>query len=297
MADTVLKDVAASNPIKILKLADIAFRRRDKRLMELLNFTNVRLDLTQEWADNDDWNPIPYMTTAALMPRITGRWTFSKYPLHDAVSKNPPHVGQSTLQLLKLFVIDMLREDRTRVNDVDDLNETPLHRAASKGNLVMMRLLLDNEADVGRTDDLGMTPLMMAARMGRLNAIRVLLQRGAAPTINDQDTFSFTALIHASELGQTDAVQELIKEGANVTMNEDHPHPRTALHRAAINGYPSVVRILLDYGADANGGSQEGVKTPLELARENGHDDVVRVLEEELAGRRTAGMFRSRMVV
>ena len=51
-------------------------------------------------------------------------------------------------------------------------------------------------------------------------------------------------------------------------------YPRTALHRAAKFGHPDVVLLLLKAGADVNGGGQPGVKTPLELARQNGHDDV-----------------------
>jgi ankyrin repeat protein len=50
----------------------------------------------------------------------------------------------------------------------------------------------------------------------------------------------------------------------------------TPLHSAAFNGNVAIVRLLLARGADPNAAKDDG-KTPLDLARERGHVDVLQI--------------------
>jgi ankyrin repeat protein len=53
----------------------------------------------------------------------------------------------------------------------------------------------------------------------------------------------------------------------------------TPLHVAALCGQVDVARLLLENCADPSIRDREG-RTPLDLARENDHEDVAKVIEE-----------------
>lgn len=63
---------------------------------------------------------------------------------------------------------------------------------------------------------------------------------------------------------------------------------RRPIHYAAREGHPQVVEVLLEAGADPTRGlwPNREASSPLALARDRGHDEVVRVIEEWLHQRR-----------
>ena len=63
---------------------------------------------------------------------------------------------------------------------------TPLHYAATKGHVQMMRLLMENDAYLDAESPNGTTPLMMAARYGTPAAVKLLLEEGADPRIENK---------------------------------------------------------------------------------------------------------------
>lgn len=65
------------------------------------------------------------------------------------------------------------------VNLQDRLGLTPLHHAASAGNMAVVRLLLDNGADVNASNEIGVTPLYSALARSRTRIATLLRQRGA----------------------------------------------------------------------------------------------------------------------
>lgn len=65
---------------------------------------------------------------------------------------------------------------------INRLGWTPLHYAASKGNLDMVRYLVANKALVDAPSPDGTTPLMMAAFSGNSDTVRALLDAGAEVT-------------------------------------------------------------------------------------------------------------------
>jgi hypothetical protein len=63
---------------------------------------------------------------------------------------------------------------------------TPLHYAATKGHIAMMRLLLDSSAYIDAESPNGTTSLMMAAFYGTPLSVKLLLEEGADPTPRNQ---------------------------------------------------------------------------------------------------------------
>ena len=124
---------------------------------------------------------------------------------------------------------------------------TPLINAVKKGDIDIVKNLLDNGADVNDfiyTDQ--ESPLFKAATSGQIEMVKLLLKRGA----DIEGSGGGAPLKHAAERGQAEVVQLLIQNGADI--NKIRPDWRTcpdALSCAVRAGYPDIVKILLDAGA------------------------------------------------
>jgi ankyrin repeat protein len=97
--------------------------------------------------------------------------------------------------------------------------EGPLHKAALRNHLKMVRLLLDHGADpTGR--NCGWSPLSAAIKWSRSEAIALLLQ----VEITDhavRNAWLERSLRYACEEGKRDVVLQLLRAGANVNAPEE----------------------------------------------------------------------------
>lgn len=84
------------------------------------------------------------------------------------------------------------------------------------------------------------------------------------------------ALHFAAEADHADIVRILLDKGANVHARDSHLD-WMPLHHAANYGNTGVVRVLLARGADPEA-RDDGGRTPLRLAKEKGHIEVVEIL-------------------
>ena len=76
--------------------------------------------------------------------------------------------------------------------DVNKTGWTPLHYAATKGHLAIMKLLLEHHAYIDAESPNKTTPLMMAAMYGTLDAVKLLIEEGADLGLkNEQDLTAF----------------------------------------------------------------------------------------------------------
>jgi beta-lactamase regulating signal transducer with metallopeptidase domain/ankyrin repeat protein len=155
--------------------------------------------------------------------------------------------------------------------------------AARKGHIEMARLLLGR----GANPDLGVrgdgTPLIAAAGRGDIEMARLLLDSGANPNTGLEGDGS--PLIAASGGGQLAMMEFLLARGAElelVVRGDENP-----LIKACETGKLASVKWLVQRGADVNarvlvnetyGGAFVEWRTPLVMARRNGHADIVAFL-------------------
>jgi len=88
------------------------------------------------------------LKAALRFPRTRGLWSFSEFALHYACE------AENTKA-----VVCLLKEDRSKVNYPDDVGNTPLICACKKGNLEIVRMLVENGADVNQENEFMEYPL------------------------------------------------------------------------------------------------------------------------------------------
>lgn len=148
--------------------------------------------------------------------------------------------------------------------------------AAAVGDAVRLTALI--EADRALVDEStdGFTALHLAAYFGHEDAARTLLERGADPDPIARNPMQVRPLHSAVSSGQTRIAGMLVAAGANVNARQQGGW--TPLHGAAHNGDLPMLELLLASGADPGAANDDG-KTAIDLAREQGHPEIVAKLE------------------
>lgn len=201
--------------------------------------------------------------------------------------------------------------------DVKDARgNTSLHIAAANNDTKTIKSFLKAEANINAQNARGRTPLHVAVQHGSLNAVRLLLEKGGSTETEDAeghepislafdreenikhnfDVFDESALETCNEiidalseagakLSEAEAkrpyhlflaavenndrarVEELLK-GENIEyLSATYPSQMTPLQIAAQHGHDDIVRLLLEAGADVDaGGDEQDRDTPLLLA-------------------------------
>ena len=184
---------------------------------------------------------------------------------------------------------------------------TPLHLAAERGNIPLMKLLVRHGAPVDAESRYQGTPLHLAAREAKKEAVRFLLLQGADTGI--LDAYGATALLYA-RLYDREGMAALFKEAPPLLFDPQSKgrrdnnenllhyicknqrcdpevfgdivrggyhidrqgrHGYTPLHLTGLWGNEVAVKILLDAGADPNIANENGM-TPLDTVNRRSDD-------------------------
>lgn len=154
-------------------------------------------------------------------------------------------------------------------------SQQALMEAAYLGRLDEVKRLVSAGTSVDFVDSEKRTSLMWAAFNGHTAVIEYLL--GAGLQVDAKDANGRTALMYAASGPFAEAVELLLKKGAAVNV-QGTLEGFTALMTAASEGQLEVVRLLLEHGSDPALKDQDG-DTAASFARQNGHAEVVTLLE------------------
>jgi ankyrin repeat protein len=137
---------------------------------------------------------------------------------------------------------------RVDVNATQADGTTALHWAVHWNDAEAVTLLLRAGAKPAVANRFGASPLSEAASAGNPVVIKALLEAGAdAKTLSTPD--GETVLMTAARAGNVEAVRLLLDRGAEVNAREGYKG-QTALMWAAAERHTGVVRLLLERGAD-----------------------------------------------
>lgn len=168
------------------------------------------------------------------------------------------------------------------VNCQDVDRWTPAHCASCNGHADCVQILVALQADVHcRTAKRQLCPIHLAAEEGHLSCLKYLLSVGADPRCTD--TSGSTPLHKASREGKIECVQCLLLVAADSISLKTMKRGRQPLHLAAAYGHLTTIKLLLKEGSDLTVKDSEG-RTPVDLAKKNGHDECVSFLTACLTG-------------
>lgn len=135
-------------------------------------------------------------------------------------------------------------------NSVDKLTHDGrlyIHWAANKGNIELIKYLIDKGSDINRTDDKGATALAFAASNGQGNpaVYEVFFNAGVNPNqkYNNGANMLLLAVANDSDLKLTNY---LVSKGLSINSTDDLG--RTAFDYAARNGNVALLTKLVDKG-------------------------------------------------
>ncbi len=172
-------------------------------------------------------------------------------------------------------------------NEEMRFGRTPFKEAARRGDLKMVKILVDGGAEINPRNRGDGSALLEAAKKGHAKVVEFLLTRGA--DVRAGTRYDGTPLIAAADGHHLQVMRLLVEHGADV--NEalvthysggrlEVPRPLTIpIEVAAESGDTELVRLMLDKGARITGKNNLG-KLALMVAVHNGHTETAKLLRE-----------------
>ncbi|KAL0267531.1 UNVERIFIED_CONTAM: hypothetical protein PYX00_009777 [Menopon gallinae] len=201
---------------------------------------------------------------------------------NKAFINSKSRVGRTALHLAAMngftHLVSFLIKDHNATIDVLTLRkQTPLHLAAAAGQLEVCRLLLELGASIDATDDLGQKPIHVAAQNNYSVVVQLFLQQHPSlvmASTKDGNTCAHIAAIQ----GSVKVIEELMKfDRQGVISARNRLTEATPLQLAAEGGHAEVVKALVRAGASCTDENKAGF-TAVHLAAQNGHGQVLEVM-------------------
>lgn len=165
--------------------------------------------------------------------------------------KKATTVGFMTLraEILRDTSVDIPCRSSVPIPSRGQAGRSALHWAASRGNISVVRALLDAGADGRARDGAGKTPLHCAALAGHAPVVEALLDSCGYAAQNLRMHAMAAAVVDGATTGAAAAKRD--SDYLSI-VDARNSYGSTALHRAAFNGRDSVVVALLKGGASVN---------------------------------------------
>ncbi|XP_026566267.1 tankyrase-2 isoform X3 [Pseudonaja textilis] len=219
---------------------------------------------------------------------------------HPQTHETPLHCAAASPYPKRKQVCELLLRKGANINEKTKDFLTPLHVASEKAHNDVVEVVVKHEAKVNALDNLGQTSLHRAAHCGHLQTCRLLLSFGCDPSIISLQGFTASQmgnenvqqllqegvplgnseadrqLLEAAKAGDVDTVKKLCTTHS-VNCRDIEGRQSTPLHFAAGYNRVSVVEYLLQHGADVHAKDKGGL-VPLHNACSYGHYEVAELL-------------------
>lgn len=152
--------------------------------------------------------------------------------------------------------------------------------AAGEGQVNTVAQLLKSGTNPNALNQKGITPLHSAAEKGHLKIVKLLVDQYGANVnfqipVNSSCCHGWTALMIAAAEGHREVVQYLLSKGANPNLR--NRHGRTALMFPVNYRFLAIAKLLIDKGADPNAVDEQG-RGMVIVATEKNYPDVLKLL-------------------
>ncbi|KAI0155915.1 ankyrin repeat-containing domain protein [Pestalotiopsis sp. NC0098] len=233
--------------------------------------------------EDEHWSHIPFRTSSLHLAAYFGLTSIMSRILdvldadiQDSMQRTP--VCYAALNGHQAAV-GLLLERNCEPSMADSKGWAPVFWATMKGHEAVVRLLLENGAQTDQKDEHECTALCLAAYEGHESVVRLLLDHGAY--IETADEYGRSILSMAAITGHQAVVRVLLYRGAKVESMDRFgrtPLYSSLLLRGSGSGRTRVVEMLLEHDAMVNTRCTSWGHTPLMLAAENNHSDVIKLL-------------------
>ncbi|XP_057592299.1 transient receptor potential cation channel subfamily A member 1 [Hippopotamus amphibius kiboko] len=135
-----------------------------------------------------------------------------------------------------------------KLKKYDDVNASPLHRAAEEGQVGLMEVIINESSCevLNVMDDYGNTPLHWAAKKNQVESVKFLLRKGANPNLRN---CTMMAPLHVAVQGLYNDVVKVLIEHSSTDVNLEGENGSTALIIACFTDNSEAVQLLLNKGA------------------------------------------------
>ncbi|XP_055644880.1 serine/threonine-protein phosphatase 6 regulatory ankyrin repeat subunit B isoform X8 [Toxorhynchites rutilus septentrionalis] len=201
---------------------------------------------------------------------------------NKAFINSKSRVGRTALHLAAMNgyteLVKFLIRDHNAVVDILTLRkQTPLHLAAASGQMNVCKLLLELGANIDATDDVGQKPIHVAAQNNYSEVAKLFLQQHpnlVMATSKDGNTCAHIAAMQ----GSVKVIEELMKfDRTGVISTRNKLTDSTPLQLAAEGGHADVVKVLVRAGGSCTDENKSGF-TAVHMAAKNGHGQVLEVM-------------------
>jgi len=193
----------------------------------------------------------------------------------------------------KKNLVGLLLEAGANPNTRGPDGQIPLHAAARRWDISIVKMLVSAGSDVNAADKEGRTPATVSFELGHYDTFALLVDKGATVSADLMSAYNGNlsrvkslidngkaqerfgrglTLLHAAAAGgHTTIADLLLTNGLDVTSKTQAGY--TAMHYAAAGNHRKVAELLLAKGADVN--TELGRQTPLHWAIREQHKDMI----------------------
>ncbi|XP_046570765.1 ankyrin repeat domain-containing protein 50-like, partial [Haliotis rubra] len=170
----------------------------------------------------------------------------------------------------------VLSQNMLDINSRVQCGRTAVMLAAEHGHKDVVELLVDKEASVSLVDETGDNVLHCACRGGDVEVVKYILSKNRVD-IDRRGSKKMTPIMVARHCGHKEVVELLVSKTADGSLK--YYNHKTMLHSACWEGNMEVVKYVLSQNiVDIN--SRRWKKTPVMVAADRGHTELVEVLVE-----------------